>query len=147
MSAISFLGSNFLSFTLSEMYVPWCTAGKNAEFQSGGPTVVGTSGQSTTNPGRFLFSVPSPYVSHEPSDGRPTWLCPVFIISMEGSWFGMSVYIERMKQISSAHSPTCGNNSLTSMPHCPYCLNWKGDRINEPVLRSVAIDPPGSGLP
>ena len=29
-------------------------------FQSGGPTVVGTSGHSTTKPGRFLLSVPSP---------------------------------------------------------------------------------------
>ena len=34
--------------TLSEMYVPWWTAGRNALFHSGGPTVVGTSGQSTT---------------------------------------------------------------------------------------------------
>jgi hypothetical protein len=66
-------------------------AGRKALFQSGGPTVVGTSGQRTTKPGRFSFSVPKPHVSHEPSDGRPTWLKPVFIISMAGSWFGMSV--------------------------------------------------------
>jgi hypothetical protein len=30
-------------------------------------------------------------VSHAPSDGRPTWVWPVFIISIDGSWFGMSV--------------------------------------------------------
>ena len=32
----------------SEMNVPWCTAGRNALFHSGGPTVVGMSGHSTT---------------------------------------------------------------------------------------------------
>src|SRR5882724_11504104 len=113
-------------------------AGRKALFHSGGPTVVGTSGHSTTYAGRFLFSVPSPYVSHDPMDGRPTWLCPVFIINMDGSWFGISVYTDRMKQMSSTHSPTCGNSSLTSMPLFPYFLNWNGDFISVPVLRSVA---------
>ena len=49
--------------------------------------------------------------------------------------------------MSSAHSPTCGNSSLTSMPHLPYFLNVNGDRISAPVLRSVAMLPPGSGWP
>ena len=68
MYEISFFGSKSLPTsalsvcfsTLSAMKVPWCTAGRNALFHSGGPTVVGTSGQSTTKPGRFLLSVPSP---------------------------------------------------------------------------------------
>jgi hypothetical protein len=59
----------------------------------------------------------------------------------------MSVYTERMKQMSSAISPTCGNNSLTSMPHCPYFLNANGERSSVPVFRSVATMPPGSGWP
>ena len=71
----------------------------------------------------------------------------MFIISIDGSWFGMSVYIERMKQMSSAHSPTCGNSSLTSIPALPYFLNANGERISAPVLRSVATEPPGSGWP
>ena len=49
--------------------------------------------------------------------------------------------------MSSAHAPTLGNSSLTSIPHWPYFLNVKGDRISAPVLRSVAIEPPGSGWP
>ncbi len=72
---------------------------------------------------------------------------PVFIISIDGSWFGISVYIDRMKQMSSAHSPTWGNSSLTSIPALPYFLNANGERINAPVLRSVATEPPGSGWP
>src|SRR3954471_21482996 len=76
---------------LSAMKVPWWTAGRNALFHNGGPTVVGTSGQRMTYPGRFLLSVPRPYVSHEPSEGRPTCVWPVFIISIDGSWLGMSV--------------------------------------------------------
>src|SRR6266436_920403 len=122
-------------------------AGRNALFHSGGPTVVGTSGHSTTYPGRFSFAVPSPYVIHDPSDGRPTWLNPVFIISIAGSWFGISVYIERIQQMSSAHAPTFGNSSLTSMPHFPYFWKVNGDRISAPVLRSVATAPPGRGCP
>jgi hypothetical protein len=62
----SFFGSNslpmisFLFSTLLEMNVPWCIAGRNELPHSGGPTVVGVSGQRTTKPGRFLFSVPRP---------------------------------------------------------------------------------------
>src|SRR5215467_3680116 len=122
-------------------------AGRNALLHNGGPTVVGTSGHSTTKPGRFLFSVPSPYVSHDPRDGLPAWLNPVFIISIDGSWFGMSVYIDRIQQMSSAIWPTLGNSSLTSMPHCPYFLNWNGERSREPVLRSVRMAPLGRGWP
>ncbi len=59
----------------------------------------------------------------------------------------MSVYIERMKQMSSAHPPTCGNSSLTSMPALPYFLNVNGERMSAPVLRSVAMLPPGRGWP
>src|SRR5436190_11876099 len=59
----------------------------------------------------------------------------------------MSVYIERMKQMSSTHSPTYGNSSLTSIPALPYFLNVKGERISAPVLRSVATLPPGRGWP
>ena len=49
--------------------------------------------------------------------------------------------------MSSAHSPTCGKSSLTSMPPLPYFLNVNGDFISAPVLRSVSTVPPGSGWP
>jgi len=42
----------------------------------------------------------------------------------------MSVYIERIRQMSSTHSPTCGKSSLTSMPALPYFLKVNGDFIN-----------------
>ena len=49
--------------------------------------------------------------------------------------------------MSSAQAPTFGNSSLTSMPHWPYFLNVNGDFMSTPVLRSVAMLPPGSGCP
>ena len=66
MKDTSFFGSKSLPTiwsgrsTLSEINVPWCMAGRNALFHKGGPTVVGTSGQSTTKPGRLLLPVPRP---------------------------------------------------------------------------------------
>ena len=59
----------------------------------------------------------------------------------------MSVYIERITQMSSAWAPTIGNSSLTSSPLWPYFLKANGDFIKPPVLRSVAMLPPGSGWP
>ena len=59
----------------------------------------------------------------------------------------MSVCIERITQMSSAHAPTCGKSSLTSRPLWPYFVNANGDCMSEPVLRSVATVPPGSGCP
>ncbi len=49
--------------------------------------------------------------------------------------------------MSSAHSPTWGKSSLTSIPLWPYFLKVKGERISAPVFRSVATMPPGSGWP
>ena len=48
--------------------------------------------------------------------GRIGCVLPQVIISSAGSWFGMSVCIERMTQRSSMHLPTSGKISLTSMP-------------------------------
>ena len=72
-----------------------------------GPTT-GLPGQSTTKPGRFWFSVPRPKVSHEPRLGRIGCMLPEFIISSDGSWFGLSVYIERSTQSSSMQAADVG---------------------------------------
>src|ERR1041385_8392784 len=80
-------------------------------------------------------------------EGRPAWFAPVFIIRHDGSWFGISVYTDRTQAMSSATPPKCGHNSLMSIPHSPYFLNWKGDFISSPVRRSVLMVPPGSGWP
>src|SRR6185369_3013124 len=52
---------------------PWYTDGKNPLPQ----TLLPASGNfppevNTTKPGRFSFSVPKPYVTHEPRLGRPS---------------------------------------------------------------------------
>src|ERR1700757_3899918 len=122
MFGISFCGSNSFACVSSVTYVPWYIGGKNAEFHSGGPTVVGTSGHNTTKLGRFLFCVPSPYVIHDPIDGRPATFAPVFIMIIAGSCFGISVYTDRTTQMSSMHSPIYGKISLTSIPLLPYFL-------------------------
>src|ERR1700678_1744231 len=91
-----------------------------------GPTT-GLPGQRTTKPGRFWFSVPNPKVSHEPRLGRVGCMLPEFIINSDGSWFGLSVYIERITQMSSMQAATCGKSSVTSMPLCPYGRAEKGE--------------------
>ena len=40
----------------------------------------------TTKPGKFWFCVPSPYVTHEPTAGRPCRNMPEFISNMAGVW-------------------------------------------------------------
>src|SRR5580704_13380414 len=80
-------------------------------------------------------------------DGRPGSLSPVLIMNSDGSWLGRSVYMERITQMSSMHSPTLENISLSSMPLCPNFLNSKGDFSRLPVLRSVLRLGVGIGWP
>src|ERR1051325_7996540 len=40
------------------------------------PPLVPTPDPSTTNPGKFCDSLPSPYSTHAPMVGRPTWMLP-----------------------------------------------------------------------
>ena len=37
-------------------------------------------------PGRFWFSVPIPYVTHDPTQGNPIRAIPVFIWNCAGEW-------------------------------------------------------------
>src|SRR5262245_44461453 len=87
--------------------------------------------------GRFWFSVPSPYVTHEPTLGRTIRGSPQFISISAGSWLGRLVTIERITAMSSMHDPTCENRSLTSIPLCPYLRKPNGDGSAAPVLLSV----------
>ena len=96
---------------------------------------------------RQVLVVGAETVREPRADRRPARLRVArFIISSDGSWFGMSVYIERMTQMSSTHSPTCGNSSLTSMPLWPYFLNVNGERISSPVLPLGRDRPAGQRL-
>jgi hypothetical protein len=56
----------------------------------------------------------------------------VFIWYSAAAWSLLRVYIDRMKAMSSTHSATCGNNSETSIPHCPCFLNFHGDGMSPP---------------
>src|SRR6185436_6031181 len=76
-------------------------------------------------PGRFWFSVPRPYVSHEPMLGRDGRGSPQFISSSDGSWLGSSACIPRITQRSSTDWARLGKSSLTSIPLWPYFLNLK----------------------
>src|SRR6185295_11073416 len=78
---------------------------------------------STTKVGRFLFSEPRPYETHEPRHGRPLTMLPVCISVMAGSWLIASVFIERIQQMSSAQVAMFGMTSESHMPHLPCCLN------------------------
>jgi hypothetical protein len=80
-------------------------------------------GHITTKPGRFWFSVPSPYVIHEPTLGRICRASPQFISRSDGSWLGTSAFIERITHRSSTCCAVFWKISLTSMPLCPYLLN------------------------
>src|SRR5207249_10363531 len=57
-------------------------------------------------PGRFWFSLPRPYVTHEPREGRTSRASPQFMSKSDGSWLGTSAYIDRITQTSSMHAPT-----------------------------------------
>src|SRR5918911_5388222 len=98
-------------------------------------------------PGRFWFSLPRPYVTHDPKLGRTSRASPQFISINDGSWLGTSAYIERITQVSSIHSPTLAKISLTSMPLAPHFLNLNGEGKAAPVRRSVRRLGPGRGLP
>ena len=76
-------------------------------------------------------------MTHDPKLGRIWRTSPEFIIISDGSWFGMSVCIERTIQRSSTQPPTFEKISLTSIPPWPYFLNVNGDGKAAPVRRSV----------
>src|SRR5688572_27541558 len=87
--------------------------------------------------GKFWFSVPNPYVVHDPKLGRTKRASPQFINNSDGSWLGTLAWSDRSTVNSSITSPTLEKISLTSIPLSPYFLNLKGDGRAAPVLRSV----------
>ena len=101
----------------------------------------------TMKPGRFWFSLPSPYVTQEPTLGRISRASPQFISMSDGSWLGTSACIERITAMSSMHFAVCGKISLTSVPLWPCRLNVYGQGNAAPVLRSVRRLLIGSSLP
>ena len=73
--------------------------------------------------------------------------CPSSSSSSDGSWFGLSVYIERSTQMSSMQPATCGKSSETSMPLSPCGCAANGEGINLPVLRRPVTTEAGGAWP
>src|SRR5712671_4032344 len=90
-------------------------------------------------PGRFWFSVPSPYNVHAPTDGRTNCELPVCSCTNACGWFGMSVCMLCTMHNSSACFATLGNNSEIHNPLCPRCSNLNGEGNSLPF--------PGPDLP
>src|SRR3954470_15136213 len=76
-----------------------------------------------TKPGRLRFSLPSPYVTHEPTQGNPIRDMPVLIMNNAGEWLFEVVQHEWMNAILSTWPPSFGKISETHLPHCPRRLN------------------------
>src|SRR5580692_4253568 len=86
-----------------------------------------------TKPGRLLFSLPTPYVTHEPMQGKPILDMPVLIMNSAGEWLFDVVQHEWMKAILSTWRATFGKISEPHLPQSPYCRKRKGDLITGPT--------------
>src|SRR5690349_14340941 len=101
-----------------------------------------------TKPGKSRFSVPKPYVIHDPMLGRTKVSDPVCSSSNAPPWREFEPCIDLMKQRSSTQVAMCGNNSDTHIPLCPCCWNAKGDLSRLPVaLDTTRGFGNGSGFP
>ena len=115
---------------------PWYAVGRKPEPQQLFPPSGAFSPEtSTTKPGRSRFSLPSPYVSHAPIDGRPTIWWPVFMKICAGAWLNWVVWTVRTRATSSAIARKRGSRLETSMPDCPHFSNVYG----EPRRRGVPL--------
>src|SRR5688500_10037904 len=105
----------------------------------------------TQKAGRFWFSVPRPYVTHAPSDGRPARTEPVFIWHTPPEWLMPSETHERMTAMSSAISAWCGIQSLIHRPLLPCCfqVRWSGNigALYSPIAVITGLKLSGSGFP
>src|SRR2546421_2103741 len=101
----------------------------------------------TTNPGRSWFSLPRPYVTHDPTQGKPIRLIPVLISNRAGEWLFVSVWHAWRKAIWSTWRDRFGKISETHAPDSPCRRNSNGDFINGPtcsVKKPVFLSKPGS---
>src|SRR5215472_8085535 len=83
-----------------------------------------------TKVGRFRLAEPKPYVTHEPIEGRPARIDPVFIWQTEPTWFKPSAQQERNSVSSSTCSAIFGYQSETHMPLSPYCFQVRVDGMS-----------------
>ena len=81
------------------------------------------------------FSVPRPYTTQLPSDGRPMSGLPVFICTSAEPWAWVSVWQERITAILSACSRVFGKKSEIGIPLCPQALNGRQAGVSMPSAR------------
>src|ERR1043166_3405554 len=121
--------------------VPWNKGGIQPLDQLRTPSTGCPPGSvSTTYAGRLWLSDPRPYVTHEPSAGRPGCDLPVFMNQIDGSCPLMSVCIERISVTSSTMLAKCGSNSDTSIPHWPCFWNFQGLPNSFLLARSTKLN-------
>src|SRR5262245_44202131 len=101
--------------------------------------------------GRFSPTLPRPYVTHEPSDGWPISVRPVWSSYIAGAWT-VELHQQPCKYAtSSTHSAKCGMRSLTHSPLLPCFLNGRvlGSRPESPLVNWLGNLPRlcGSGFP
>jgi hypothetical protein len=104
----------------------------------------------TTNAGRLRLSDPSPYVTHEPTQGCPIRGTPVFSMNRAGLWLLDSLKHEWTNAILSTCLPRLGKRSLTHFPEAPSRRHSKGDLISGPtslVKKPVFLSNPTSSWP
>ena len=66
---------------------PWYTEGRNPLPQADFPASGFLPPEARTiNPGKFSFSDPKPYETHEPKEGRPNLAEPVCMSNWAGAW-------------------------------------------------------------
>src|SRR6185295_13676771 len=99
----------------------------------------------------FAFSVPRPYVTQDPSEGRPARGVPVFIWQTPPEWLMPSVMQERMTARSSAHWATWGYQSDTQRPPLPCRAHLRLDASSgdpySPIAVMTGLKLGGSGFP
>src|SRR5437016_5156208 len=96
--------------------VPWYVAGRKPLDQFLIPPTGSRSSSITTKEGRSRFADPRPYCTHEPSEGRPARMEPVFIWQTEPTWLRPSAQQERRIARSSTCLAISGYQSETQAP-------------------------------
>src|SRR5689334_3979142 len=94
-----------------------------------------------TKPGRLRFSLPNPYSTHEPIDGRMKFVEPQCRNSVAGPCATPSVCIEWMKHRSSTCLFISGNSDDAQRPHSPCFENFHSGfmtRCDEPRMPVLA---------
>src|SRR5262245_39957480 len=103
-----------------------------------------------TNAGRLRLSLPSPYVTHAPTHGKPMRDMPVLIWNSAGEWLFVSVQHEWTNAMSSTCLARLGKISGTHVPDWPCCFHANGDFISGPtwsMKKPVFLSQPFSSSP